>query len=352
MMYGQMTAGSWIYIGTQGILQGTFETFAEAARQHFGGTLRGTVTLTAGLGGMGGAQPLAVTMNDGVGHRHRGRRGAGAPASRHRLRRPADPRPGGGARLGARGGRPPRGGQHRARRQRRRDRARLGRRRGAVRPGDRPDLRPRRARRLRPGGDRAGRCHRAPRAAPGRVRATRARLDGGARPRDARVPARRRRGLRLRQQPARRRPGGRGRATRSTYPGFVPAFIRPQFCEGRGPFRWVALSGDPADIRADRSGRPRALPRRCRPPALDRDGRGAGAVPGAAGADLLAGLRRARAAPGSPSTSSCARARSPRRSSSGATTSTPARSPPRTARPRRWPTAPTRSPTGRCSTPW
>src|SRR3954471_11120701 len=66
MMYGQMTAGSWIYIGTQGILQGTYETFAEAARQHFGATLRGTVTLTAGLGGMGGAQPLAVTMNDGV----------------------------------------------------------------------------------------------------------------------------------------------------------------------------------------------------------------------------------------------------------------------------------------------
>ena len=66
MMYGQMTAGSWIYIGTQGILQGTYETFAEAARQHFGGTLRGTVTLTAGLGGMGGAQPLAVTMNEGV----------------------------------------------------------------------------------------------------------------------------------------------------------------------------------------------------------------------------------------------------------------------------------------------
>src|SRR6187551_2652332 len=65
-MYGQMTAGSWIYIGTQGILQGTYETFAEAARQHFGGTLAGTITLTAGLGGMGGAQPLAVTMNDGV----------------------------------------------------------------------------------------------------------------------------------------------------------------------------------------------------------------------------------------------------------------------------------------------
>ncbi len=66
MMYGQMTAGSWIYIGSQGILQGTFETFAEAARQHWGGSLKGTITLTAGLGGMGGAQPLAVTMNEGV----------------------------------------------------------------------------------------------------------------------------------------------------------------------------------------------------------------------------------------------------------------------------------------------
>src|SRR6186713_2325979 len=65
-MYGQMTAGSWIYIGTQGILQGTYETLAAVARRHFGGTLRGTLTVTAGLGGMGGAQPLAVTMNEGV----------------------------------------------------------------------------------------------------------------------------------------------------------------------------------------------------------------------------------------------------------------------------------------------
>lgn len=65
-MYGQMTAGSWIYIGTQGILQGTYETFLEAARQHFGGTLAGRLVVTAGLGGMGGAQPLAVTMNEGV----------------------------------------------------------------------------------------------------------------------------------------------------------------------------------------------------------------------------------------------------------------------------------------------
>ena len=66
MMYGQMTAGSWIYIGTQGILQGTYETFAECARQHFGGTLSGTLTVTGGCGGMGGAQPLAVTMNGGT----------------------------------------------------------------------------------------------------------------------------------------------------------------------------------------------------------------------------------------------------------------------------------------------
>lgn len=66
MMYGQMTAGSWIYIGTQGILQGTYETFGAVAKKKFGGTLAGTITLTAGLGGMGGAQPLAVTMNDGV----------------------------------------------------------------------------------------------------------------------------------------------------------------------------------------------------------------------------------------------------------------------------------------------
>ncbi|MFC1800175.1 urocanate hydratase, partial [Candidatus Eisenbacteria bacterium] len=66
IMYGQMTAGSWIYIGTQGILQGTYETLAELARQHFGGSLAGRLVLTAGMGGMGGAQPLAVTMNGGV----------------------------------------------------------------------------------------------------------------------------------------------------------------------------------------------------------------------------------------------------------------------------------------------
>src|SRR3954462_9316393 len=66
MMYGQMTAGSWIYIGSQGIVQGTYETYSAAANKHFGGTLKGTLNVTAGLGGMGGAQPLAITMNEGV----------------------------------------------------------------------------------------------------------------------------------------------------------------------------------------------------------------------------------------------------------------------------------------------
>src|SRR5271169_2306862 len=66
MMYGQMTAGSWIYIGTQGILQGTFQTFAALADRHFGGSLKGKLVVTGGVGGMGGAQPLAVTLNDGV----------------------------------------------------------------------------------------------------------------------------------------------------------------------------------------------------------------------------------------------------------------------------------------------
>ncbi len=66
MMYGQMTAGSWIYIGSQGIVQGTYETYAAAADKHFSGTLQGTLNVTAGLGGMGGAQPLAITMNEGV----------------------------------------------------------------------------------------------------------------------------------------------------------------------------------------------------------------------------------------------------------------------------------------------
>ena len=97
MMYGQMTAGSWIYIGTQGILQGTYETLGSLARLRGWPSLEGRFVLTAGLGGMGGAQPLAITMNGGVGIDRRGRSGAGPPAagdtatstaSSTRLRRP------------------------------------------------------------------------------------------------------------------------------------------------------------------------------------------------------------------------------------------------------------------------
>jgi len=81
MMYGQMTAGSWIYIGTQGILQGTYETFGAVARRHFDGSLRGRVVLTGGLGGMGGAQPLAATMHDAVCPSSRSTRHASSVAS-------------------------------------------------------------------------------------------------------------------------------------------------------------------------------------------------------------------------------------------------------------------------------
>ncbi len=121
MMYGQMTAGSWIYIGTQGILQGTYETFAALAEKHFGPSLAGRIVVSAGLGGMGGAQPLAVTMNGGVticvevderriarrletryldaesrdtgpGHRHGARGGGGGPGPLHRPRWATPPR--------------------------------------------------------------------------------------------------------------------------------------------------------------------------------------------------------------------------------------------------------------------
>ena len=295
MMYGQMTAGSWIYIGTQGILQGTYETFAEVARQHFGGTLRGRVVLTAGLGGMGGAQPLAVTMNEGVVPRasrstRRGRVGAsrsatstGSPTSpdealawaraaaaarrgRSRSRWSATPprssRPGPAAASAstlvtdqtsahdALGGYVP---------------AEMTLADALVLRATQPDD-VRAARSTARWPTTSGRC------SPSR-RAGAIVFDYG-------------NNLRAQAQQA-------GVANAFDFPGFVPAFIRPQFCEGRGPFRWAALSGDPADIlRTDRAIL-RALPGRRRAAPLDRDGRGAGAVPGAARADLLARLRRA-----------------------------------------------------------
>jgi len=253
MMYGQMTAGSWIYIGTQGILQGTYETFAEAARQHFDGSLRGTVTLTAGLGGMGGAQPLAVTMNDGVciaievdEARARRRLDIGyvdrltfdpvealtwARAAAQRGEAVSVALVGNAAEIEpawAAAGEPfdlvtDQTSAHDA----------LG---GYV-PAEMtladalqlratmPDEYQRRSRR----------------AMADHVRAMLAFQRAGA------VVFDYGNNLRAQAQEA-------GVADAFDYPGFVPAFIRPQFCEGRGPFRWVALSGDPADIaRTDRA---------------------------------------------------------------------------------------------------
>ncbi len=253
MMYGQMTAGSWIYIGTQGILQGTFETFAEAARQHFGGTLRGRVVLTAGLGGMGGAQPLAVTMNEGVclaievdEARARRRleigyvdRLTGVPAEALAWARQAatdgqaisialvgnaaeiEPAwAAAGERFDlvtdqtsahdALGGYVP---------------AEIGLADALVLRANQPDVYQGRARR----------------SMADQVRAMLAFQDAGS------VVFDYGNNLRAQAQEA-------GVADAFAYPGFVPAFIRPQFCEGRGPFRWVALSGDPADIlRTDRA---------------------------------------------------------------------------------------------------
>ncbi|MGK5533906.1 urocanate hydratase [Streptomyces sp. URMC 129] len=247
-MYGQMTAGSWIYIGTQGILQGTYETFAAVAAKRFGGSLAGTVTLTAGLGGMGGAQPLAVTMNGGVAlcvdcdpraierrvaHRYLDTR-AGSLAEALRL---------------------------------------AGEARDARRPlsigvlGNAADIVPRLLAMGAPVdivtdqtsahdplsylplgvdfADMAAYAREQPADFTARARESMARhvaamvgfQDAGAEVFDY--------GNSIRGEA---RLAGYERAF--AFPGFVPAYIRPLFCEGRGPFRWAALSGDPADIAA------------------------------------------------------------------------------------------------------
>jgi urocanate hydratase len=247
-MYGQMTAGSWIYIGTQGILQGTYECFAEIARTRFGGSLAGTLTLTAGCGGMGGAQPLAVTMNDGV--------VLIVDVDPHMLARRVEHRyldeiaPDYDTAIAL---------VSEAKRRR------APRSVGLV--GNAADVLPR----LLADGidadivtdqtsahdplsyvpndltiDAAAELRRTdPDVYTRRARASMARhceamvgfLDAGAEVFDY--------GNSLR---AEAQLGGFDRAF--AYPGFLPAYIRPLFCEGKGPFRWVALSGDPADIAA------------------------------------------------------------------------------------------------------
>ena len=245
-MYGQMTAGSWIYIGTQGILQGTYETLASAAQRHFGGSLRGRFVLTAGLGGMGGAQPLAVTMNEGVG-----------------LIVEVDP----------------------ARARRRLDtryvdvvvdnleeamtlveealRRKEPRSVGLI--GNAAEVYPELvARGVRPDVV----TDQTPAHDPMSYVPTGMSLEEASRLRQADPEAYRRRALEsmaehvramlaFQKQGAvvfdygnnlRQRAYDAGVKDAFDFPGFVPAFVRPLFCEGKGPFRWAALSGDPEDI--------------------------------------------------------------------------------------------------------
>jgi urocanate hydratase len=247
-MYGQMTAGSWIYIGTQGILQGTYETFAAVADRHFGGSLAGTITLTAGLGGMGGAQPLAVTMNGGVAicvdcdprsvtrrieHRYLDVQAASLEEALRLAYEARDAR------------RP----------------LSIGVVANAAEAL--PDLLARGAEidivtdqtsahdplMYLPAGvafeDMATERDKDPAGFTERARASMARhveamvgfKDGGAEVFDYGNS------IRGEAQLA-------GYARAFDFPGFVPAYIRPLFCEGKGPFRWAALSGDPADIAA------------------------------------------------------------------------------------------------------
>ena len=293
-MYGQMTAGSWIYIGTQGILQGTYETFSAVAAQQFGGTLAGTITLTAGLGGMGGAQPLAVTMNDGVAicvdvdpsriARRIEHRYLDVEATTSTTRSSAP--------YAARDAR----------------QAALASACSATPPTSFPELLAQgaeidivtdqtsahdplgylpleysfdewdAARTARPDGlrrrARAQSMARHVEAMVGFQKAGAEVFDYGNNIRTEALAA--------------------GYADAFAFPGFVPAYIRPLFCEGKGPFRWVALTGDPKDIAATDRGRARAVPRERVARALDPHGAGARAVPGPARAHLLARLRRAR----------------------------------------------------------
>jgi urocanate hydratase len=248
MMYGQMTAGSWIYIGSQGIVQGTYETFSAAAQEHFGGTLAGRLVVTAGLGGMGGAQPLAVTMNGGcalcvevdltrierrIETRYLDERAADLDDALRRL-----------------------------------DEARAaGRALSIGLLGNAAEVLPELVRRgvevdlvtdqtsahdplngYVPAGltveqaealrqqDPEDYLRRVGESAVTHVDAIRALARSGAAAFDY--------GNALRGLAA-----DHGAEGAFDYPGFVPAYIRPQFCSGRGPFRWVALSGDPEDIK-------------------------------------------------------------------------------------------------------
>src|SRR5213078_1723231 len=248
-MYGQMTAGSWIYIGTQGIVQGTYECFAEIARRRHGGSLAGTITLTAGLGGMGGAQPLAITMNDGV--------ALCVEVDQHRIERRLETRyldeeassledAIERCRAAARDKRPLSVGLCANAADVIPELLRSGFEADIVTDqtsahdplnGYVPNLMSLDEALALRAADPDEYVVRARRAAAAHCAAMVGFLDRGAEVFDY--------GNSLR---AEAKLGGFERAF--AYPGFVPAYIRPLFCEGKGPFRWVALSGDEADIAA------------------------------------------------------------------------------------------------------
>ena len=246
-MYGQMTAGSWIYIGTQGILQGTYETLAAVARKHFGGTLKGRLVLTAGLGGMGGAQPLAVTMNDGV--------AIVVEVDRHRIQRRLETR-------------------YVDTMAENLDQAleladaaiKQGRALSIALPGNAAEILPEFVRRGRipdvltdqtsahdelNGYVPHGLAYDAALAL--RTSDPRGYIESSYASMAAHVRAM----LQLQKLGARTFDYGnniRGQARKAgvaeafDIPGFVPEYIRPLFCLGKGPFRWAALSGRPEDI--------------------------------------------------------------------------------------------------------
>jgi urocanate hydratase len=248
-MYGQMTAGSWIYIGSQGIVQGTYECFAEIARRRHGGSLAGTITLTAGLGGMGGAQPLAVTMNGGVAlcvevdparmqrrvaTRYLDELATSLEDAVARALAARDERR--AVSIGLCANAADAFGQLLRRGFEAdivTDQTSAHDPLGGYIP-DRMSLRE--ADELR-AADPAEYVRRSRASIAAHCAAMVGFLDAGAEVFDY--------GNSLR---AEARLGGFERAF--AYPGFVPAYVRPLFCEGKGPFRWVALSGDPADIDA------------------------------------------------------------------------------------------------------
>ena len=252
MMYGQMTAGSWIYIGTQGILQGTYETFAAVAEKRFGGTLSGTLTLTGGCGGMGGAQPLAVTLNGGaclvvdvdkarldrrVEHRYLDEVHESIDAAVESALRAKDEKR--ALSVGLVGN----AAEVFPELLRRdvpidivTDQTSAHDPLSYLPEGIAPDEWEREA-----AADPEGFTKKAQSSMALHVEAMVGFLDAGAEVFDY--------GNSIRDEA---RQGGYERAFE--FPGFVPAYIRPLFCEGKGPFRWVALSGDPEDIyRTDRA---------------------------------------------------------------------------------------------------